>query len=95
MGDVILKVEDLHVTFATDHGIVTAVQGIGFSFTKARHFVSSGSQEAENLLPALQLWDFSPSPVDALLEEKSSLPAVTSRIWMTRKCKKYVEIEYP
>ena len=44
MSEVLLSVEDLRVSFATDDGVVHAVDGISYEVYPARRLGSSASQ---------------------------------------------------
>lgn len=62
MSDVILNVSDLHITFATEHGIVTAVKDLNFSLHKGETLCIVGESGSGKSVTCLAVMGLLPKP---------------------------------
>ncbi len=62
MNDSILRVENLHITFATEHGIVTAVQNLSFSLHKGETLCIVGESGSGKTVTCLAVMGLLPKP---------------------------------
>ena len=62
MSDIVLNVENLHVTFATDHGTVTAVQGLNFKLHKGETLCIVGESGSGKSVTCLAVMGLLPKP---------------------------------